>query len=258
MACNPDAMPGLTRRSFNTATLQAALLACLVQNSARADALEGSLKWSVRPWLRRLEDACAALSSGSVAPRQWQREVEDILGTVQVADLLRALDFDRLAAAARFPAEGEGMQRLYFLDESGRLQALSFRPFLFTLQRGTAVVPHGHHNMATMHMVLAGRARVRHFDRLETTATHMLIRPASDVDAGPGTVTSISDEHQNIHWFDALSDRVFMFNLGVYQVRPGPFGERDYVDPLGGARLGDGSIRAARLGRSEAYARYGR
>ena len=149
------------------------------------------------------------------------------------------------------------MQRLYFLNESERLEALTFRPFFFTLKRGTAVVPHGHHNMATMHMVLAGRARVRHFDRLQSTATHMLIRPASDVEGGAGAVTSISDEHQNIHWFDALSDRVFMFNIGVYQVRPGPFGERDYLDPLGGVRLTDGSIRAARLGRSEAYAKYG-
>jgi hypothetical protein len=250
-------MGDLSRRSFSAAALQAVLMTCLLQRAARAEALEGTLKWSVRPWLRRLEEASAALSSGRVEPRQWQQEVEDTLGRVVFDDFLRALDFDRLAAGARFPSEGEGMQRLYFLEESGRLRALTFRPFLFTLKRGTAVVPHGHHNMVTMHMVLGGRARVRHFDRLETTATHMLIRPAGDAEGGPGAVTSISDEHHNIHWFDALSDRVFMFNIGVYQVRPGPFGERDYVDPLGGVALGDGSIRAARLARSDAYAKYG-
>jgi hypothetical protein len=250
-------MSELTRRSFGAATLEALLLACLFQRSARADALGGTLKWSLRPWLRRLDETSAALSSGGVAPRAWQQEVEEILGRVDLADFFRSLDFDRLAAAARFPSEGEGMQRLYFLEEGGRLQPLTFRPFLFTLKRGTAVVPHGHHNMATRHMVLDGRARVRHFDRLETTATDMLIRPISDAVEGPGQVTSISDEHQNIHWFEALSDRVFMFNIGVYQVRPGPFGERDYVDPLGGVVLGDGSVRAARLGRSDAYAKYG-
>ena len=98
-------MRDLTRRSFNVATLQAALMGCLVQSSVRAEALEGTLKWSVRPWLRRLEDASAALASGSVAPRQWQREVEGILGGVQVSDFLGALDFERLAAAATFPSE---------------------------------------------------------------------------------------------------------------------------------------------------------
>jgi hypothetical protein len=229
----------------------------LFQGSARADALRGTLKWSVRPWLQRLDEVSAALSSGGIAPRAWQHEVEAVLAKVELADFLRSLDFDKLAADARFPSEGEGMQRLYFPDESGRLQPMKFRPFLFTLRRGTAVVPHGHHNMATLHMVLDGRARVRHFDKLETTPTEMLIRPVSDAVAGAGEVTSISDEHQNIHWFDAVSDRVLMFNIGVYQVRPGPFGERDYIDPLGGVALGDGTVRAPRLGREVAYAKYG-
>jgi hypothetical protein len=200
-----------------------------------------------RPWRRH--------GSG---PRAWQREVEDTLARFELPDLLRSLDFEALAARARFPSEGEGMERLYFLDEDGKLQALRFRPFLFTLRRGTAVVPHGHHNMATLHMVLQGRARVRHFDKLEAGAAHMLLRPAGDEEAAPGAVSSISDEFHNVHWFDALSERVFMFNIGVYQVRPGAFGERDYVDPLAGVPLGDGSIRAPRLGRREAYAKYGR
>ncbi|MCC2635540.1 MAG: hypothetical protein K0S48_3426 [Ramlibacter sp.] len=247
----------LTRRRFAAGTLQAVLLSSLFHQSARADALAGTLKWSVRPWLRRLEEASAALSSGGLAPRAWQQEVEDTLGQVHMPDFLRSLDYERLAVGARFPSAGEGMQRLYFLEEGGRLQALAFRPFLFTLRRGAAVVPHGHHNMATMHLVLGGRARVRHFDRLESTATHMLIRPASDVEGGPGVVTSISDEHENIHWFEALSDRVLMFNIGVYQVRPGPYGERDYVDPLGGVAVGGGVLRAARLARVDAYAKYG-
>lgn len=247
-----------TRRSFAAGTLQALLLGALIQHSSRAEALEGALKQGVRPWLLRLDDASSALASGSVSPLAWQREVESALSSLDLADFMRSLDFEKLAAAARFPPEGEGMQRLYFMEEGGRLQVLRFRPFLFTLKKGTAVVPHGHHNMATLHMVLDGRARVRHFDRLESTATEMLIRPVSDITASPGDVTSISDEHQNIHWFEALTDRVFMFNIGVYNVGPGPYGDRDYVDPLGGVSVGGGLIRAPRLGRADAYAKYGR
>jgi hypothetical protein len=251
-------MAELTRRTFAAASLQTLLVASLFQHSARAQALAGTLKWSVRPWLRRLDEVSAALSSGALAPRGWQREVEDTLGRVDMADFLRSLDFERLSAGARFPQQGEGMERLYFLEEGGRLQALKFRPFLFTLARGTAVVPHGHHNMATMHMVLDGRALVRHFDKLESTATHMLIKPASEAVGGPGEVTSISDDHHNVHWFEALSDRVFMFNIAVYQLRPGSFGDRDYVDPLGAEPAGEGAVRAARLDRDAAYAKYGR
>ena len=106
-------------------------------------------------------------------------------------------------------------------------------------------------------MVLDGRARVRHFDKLETSAADMLIRPAGDMEGVPGDVSSISDEHHNIHWFEALSERVFMFNIGVYPISPGSFGERDYIDPVGGVPVGGGVVRVARLERAAAYAKYG-
>jgi hypothetical protein len=183
-----DGFAALSRRSFGARSVRLLLTVGLLRYSVRADAVGGSLKWSVRPWLQALEEVSAALRSRSVTPTAWQREVEAVLAKMDLADLLRSIDFEAMAAAARFPAVGEGMDRLYFLDEDGRLQPLAFRPFLFTLQRSTAVVPHGHHNMATMHMVLQGSARVRHFDRLETTDTHMLIRATSDVVVGGGAI----------------------------------------------------------------------
>jgi hypothetical protein len=249
----------MDRRNLCTSGLRVLLGLSLLKHAVHANAVGGSLKWSVRPWLQQLEEASAALSSGSVSPRSWQGEVEAVLGRMDLRDLFKSLDFENLAAAAKFPSRGEGMERLYFLAEDGRLQPLHFRPYLFTLRKDVAVVPHGHHNMATMHMVLAGRARVVHFDRLETSDTHMLIQAASDEMAEPGQVSSISDDHHNIHWFQGLSDQVFMFNIGLYQVKAGlPFGERDYVDPLDGARVGNGLIRAPRLDRVTAYAKYGR
>jgi hypothetical protein len=251
-------MSTVSRRTFTSAALQALFTSCLFQHSARADALEGTIRWSARPWLRRLDESSQALSAGRIAPQEWQRSIEDTLGRLELRDFLRSIDFETLAKNARFPAQAEGMQRLYFPDQDGRLQPLAFRPYLFTLEKDVAVVPHGHHNMATMHMVLQGRARVRHFDKLETSATHMLIRPAGDVHAGAGEVSSVSDEHQNIHWFQALSGRVMMFNIGIYQLRPGPFGERDYIDPLGGIEEAGGLLRAPRLTRDAAYAKYGR
>ena len=247
-----------TRRAFTARSLRLALGASLLHWTAGAGALAGTLRTSARPWLQQLDAVSAAAADGTLAPAGWQKEVEAVLGRMDLRDFLKSIDFEALAAKANFPAQGEGMERLYLLDDEGRLQVLRFRPFLFTLRRDTAVVPHGHHNMATMHMMLAGRARVRHFDRLESTPTHMVIRPVSDAEAAPGHVSSISDEGHNVHWFESLTDRVFMFNIGVYQLRPGqPFGERDYVDPLGGAALEGGALLAPRLTARAAYEKYG-
>jgi hypothetical protein len=50
-----------------------------------------------------------------------------------------------------------------------------------------------------------------------------------------------------------------MFNIGVFGINPSKdFSGRDYVDPLGGEKLGDGLIRARRLKAKEAYRLYGK
>jgi hypothetical protein len=248
-----------SRRTFVRGIVGSALMVALAQRLAHAQAVRGSLKTFVSPWVAGMEDACAAVSSGQLSPLQWQAEIATMLAKVERTDLLKAIDFDALAARAPFPDQGEGLTRLYFPDADGRRQALSFTAYLFALKKDVAVVPHGHHNMVTMHMMLAGRAHARHFDRVHDSATHLVIRPTSDAVIEPGHVSSISDDQDNIHWFQALTQPVFMFNIGVYRVDPSrPSGDRDYVDPLRGEKLGGGLLRAARLDRQAAYAAYGR
>jgi hypothetical protein len=74
-----------------------------------------------------------------------------------------------------------------------------------------------------------------------------------------GAVTTVSDQKNNIHWFKALSEPVFMFNIGVFSLNHSKdFSGRDYVDPLGGEKLKDGLIRARRIEVKEAYKLYGK
>jgi hypothetical protein len=249
----------MERRNFLQAAAGTLLGLGLVQRLARAQAVQGSLRPFLRPWLQQLDDVSAAAGSGAVKPVEWQEEIDRLLARVDRDDLLAAIDFEALASRVQFPPAAESMTRLYFHDGEGRLQPLRFRPYLFALREGVAVVPHGHHNMLTLHLVLQGRAHVRHFDRVEDGSTHLVIRQTGDAVAEPGQVSSISDDKDNVHWFRALSPRVFMFNVGVYGVDPGkPSGERDYVDPVRGEKLADGLVRAPRLDRAQAYALYGR
>ena len=56
-----------------------------------------------------------------------------------------------------------------------------------------------------------------------------------------------------------MTEPVFMFNIGVFGINPAAgFSGRDYVDPLGGEKLGDGLIRARRIQVEEAYKLYGK
>jgi hypothetical protein len=80
-------------------------------------------------------------------------------------DLRTALDFDRLRKAARMPSGHELQERISFSNSVGLPEQVSFAPFFFAIDPRHAIVPHGHHNMVSMHMILEGRARVRQFDR---------------------------------------------------------------------------------------------
>ncbi|ROZ78294.1 hypothetical protein [Ramlibacter sp. WS9] len=227
----------------------------------RAHALGGNVKPLVRRWLHDMEGACAAVASGRMLQVEWQAMIGALLERVDMKDLLRAISFDQLAERAvrvPLPADHESVRRIYFDRKEGLPDSLHFSAYLFALKKGVSVVPHGHHNMVTMHMMLKGSAHARHFDRVSDDAESMVIRPTADKLIAPGEVTSISDDKDNIHWFKALTEPVFMFNIGVARVDPSkPFGDRDYVDPMGGEALGGGLVRARRLAKSQAYRLYG-
>ncbi len=118
------------------------------------------------------------------------------------------------------------------------------------MKKGTAIVPHGQRNMTSMHMMVKGQAHSWQFERIADEARYVTIRPTNDTVLEVGAVTTVSDQRDNIHWFKALSEPVFMFNIGVFGINPSVgFSGRDYVDPLVGGRIdsseahrGEGSI----------------
>jgi hypothetical protein len=109
-------------------------------------------------------------------------------------------------------------------------------------------VPHGHNNMVTAFLMLKGDFRGRHYDRLEDLPDGYIIKPTIDRKFVPGECSTISDKKNNVHWFEALSEPAFIFNIHVMNVSPGlgqPTG-RVYLNPEG-EKLAGGRIKAPRI-----------
>jgi hypothetical protein len=73
-----------------------------------------------------------------------------------------------------------------------------------------------------------------------------------------GEVSTISDEKDNVHWFQAESEGSYIFNIHVMNVTPNfprPTG-RVYVDP-NGEKLADGRLKCRKVGSDEIYKLYG-
>ena len=252
-------MVKISRRTFTHTMLGSLLTLSLVKSLDRVDALANPVKPVVRKWLIEMEHTTQELRQGKVKPFEWQQQIESLLSRVELKDLLSAVDFDRLVKTTIFPEDHESAEDVDFSQNEGLPAKLSFAPYFYAMKKGVAIVPHAHRNMASMHMMLKGQAHGWQFERVSDEAQYLTIKPTIDKVLNVGAVSTISDQRDNVHWFKALSEPVFMFNIGVFRINPSAaFTGRDYIDPLGGEKLKDGLIRARRIEMKEAYELYGK
>lgn len=225
-------------------------LALLRELRAR-DALAAPARIAAGELLSRVDEASRALAAGRVRPGEWQARVEELASRTDVDDLRRAVDLDRLARTmtiARDWARGEHI----------RLGSFGFGTQIFGFARGAAITPHGHRNMASMHLVIGGELRCRQYDRVRDEEDHLVLRPALDQVCRRGDPTSISSERRNVHWFVALTETAFTFDAVLDNLDPS-LGKRyfiDLVDPSGAEKPTDGTLRARRIGWEESLRLY--
>ena len=132
------------------------------------------------------------------------------------------------------------------------------RGFLARLKKGRSIVPHGHDNMCTGFVVLRGEFEGKHYDRIEDKGDHYLIKPTIDRLFKPGECSTISDHKDNVHWFKAVSETAFVFNIHVngYNMDSKKASRRVYLDPEGEKGEG-GLIVAKKISSTECHKKFG-
>lgn len=251
-------MKELSRRSFTQSLLGGIATFSLAESLLKADAVAAPVKRVVSRWVVELEAISKGLKEGKVKQTEWQQKAEELFHRVELRDLMRAIDFDRIAKKIKFLEQREAIWDITRID--GSKVSLSCLTMFEALKKGRSIVPHGHRNMASFHMVLSGQLHTRCFDRVESDDATITIKPTIDEVFGPGKLATMSDERDNVHWFKAVSDTVFAFNVGVYSINPNlDLIGREYIDPDRGEKLAGGLIRAGRIATTrEAYNLYGK
>jgi hypothetical protein len=238
--------------------LGGALTFSLVRALCGVQALGAAVRPFAVKWLGEVEELSGGLKGRKLRPAEWQTKVEELFHRVELKDLLRSINYDELVKAPVFPEDRESSLELEFPRVEGLPAQLTYLPSFVALKQGRAVVPHGHHNMVSMHMVLEGEVRARHYENRGGDGGRMIIEPSLDKTFARGDLSTISDERHNIHWFRATRGPVFMFNVAVFDLDGSKnFSGRDYIDPLGADKLGDGTLRARRIDHKEAFKLYG-
>jgi hypothetical protein len=251
-------MNACSRRDFTKHTLGSLLTFSLLETLTELDLFAAEIKPVTARWLADVNRVGVELKDQKLKQIEWQKKIEELFARVDLAELLRMVDFDKLTANLKLIDNGALSLRFQFHEVAGAPTNLIFGKQIFALKKGRSVVPHGHNNMATAFLILKGDLHGRHYDRLEDHADHFVIRPTIDRQFGPGECSTVSDFKDNVHWFKAVTEPAFILNIHVMDVRPSstePTG-RLYLDPQG-ERLAGGLIRAKRLEYKEAHELYG-
>jgi len=246
-----------TRREFTASAIGSIMAYSLLETLFARDLFADAVKPIIRQWFLDLNTLGQDLKGRKVKDIDWQTRLDELYRKVDLAELVRFLDLDRLEATARFPDKGAGNLPIDVskLELPGRLV---FGKQIFALKQNRSVVPHGHDNMCTGFIILRGTFTGKHYDRVEDNADHYLIKPTIDRTFKPGETSTVSDRKDNVHWFKATSEKAYIFNLHILGYNPEnkkPTG-RVYVDPEGEKTAG-GLIVAKKISSSECHKKYG-
>ena len=227
----------------------------LVDLAAGCSSLRRPVRSTASAWLGEIDRACAELRSGAISQSHWQSATEATLQGTDLPTLLAELEFERFVSGLRLPDLGVTTERLPRLENA--FPGHRFIAKIFGVQRDRAIIPHGHRNMVSVHLVLNGEFDLRQFDRISETDEHMIIRQTVDETAPTGSVSSISDEKNNVHWFRATSDRAYTLDLIVSNLADRPF-EINNIDPQAGQRTSATELKVPKLNVEEALRKYGK
>ena len=246
----------MNRREFSKSLTTSIASYALFRSLFLKDAFADAIKPVTDSWLRDLHDMSMDLRQGQITPTQWQSKVNELFDRVELEYLLRGIDFEKLAHGFEYPDLGVHTKSVRFPALAGLPVNLAFFSKIFGMKKDRAIIPHGHRNMVSCHCVIKGDFRLRHYDKLEDSDTHMIILPTVDEVVRIGSHSAISDERNNIHWLKAMTETAFTYDVIVVDLGGEKY-EIENIDPYSSEKLANGQLRVAKLSVEDALQKYG-
>jgi hypothetical protein len=250
-------MPLSTRRTFNGQLLGSLMAYGLIETLFERHLFADSVKPVIQQWLTDLNALSQDIKGRKIKDTEFQAKLEELYKKVDLAELVKLLDLDRVAADVKYPERGAANLGIDLSKVEG-LPKLAFGKQIFACKKDRSIVPHGHDNMCTGFIVLRGDWTGKHYERVEDKTDHYLVKPTIDRTFKPGECSTISDHKDNVHWFKAQSDTAFIFNIHVMGYNPDNknSARRVYVDP-DGEKVDGGLIVAKKMTSAECHKKYG-
>lgn len=170
--------------------------------------------WTFQNWSDACLDLALQLRAGNMSALAWQDAMAHLYQKVDLDELRTQIDFEKLTRELNFPID---QSVIVPIQDFPRKKEIRLAPKLFGNRKGTAVIPHVHNDMVSIHLVLQGQFLARTYNRIfENEKKGILqLNPIFEGYLNPGSSISMSDDFQNGHWLVAQKNHSFTLDIAI-------------------------------------------
>jgi hypothetical protein len=247
----------MDRREFTKGILATVASYALIETLFATNAFSQTIKPLTNYWAIRLNEFCSDLKKQTITPIEWQNQIESLYHEIPLGDILKFIDFENLKKGFEYPDLGVNTKPVKFPQLEGLPEQTVFVKKIFGMKKDRAIIPHGHNNMSSAHLILNGEMHLRHYEKISQEKQHLTIKPSIDKIIKTGESSSISDEKDNVHWFLANSETAYTFDVIMLDLK-GKRYDIINIDIFEKQELSDGTIRVPILDVETALKKYGK
>lgn len=247
----------MDRREFTKGILATVTSFALMDSLFASSAIGKEIKPITDHWAIKLNEFCSDLRTDSLTALQWQQKIQELYSKVELEDILKFIDFKNLIKGFEYPDLGVSTKPVKFPRLEGLPGKTIFVKKIFGMQKDRAVIPHGHSNMASAHLVLNGEMHLRHYEKINQDGRNLIIKPTIDRIAKVGDSSSISDEKDNVHWFIANTASAFTLDVIMLDLNNKSYDIHN-LDIYESEDLKNGTLKVPILDVKEALKKYGK
>ena len=247
----------MKRRTFTQQALAQVSSWLFIDSLLATNSIHTSIKPIIDHWAKELHTYCADLKQQSITPLEWQHKIESLYGQIELKEIMEFIDFNNLMKGFTYPDLGVHTKPVLFPKLEGLPRNTVFVKKIFGMKKSRAIIPHGHSNMASAHLILKGDMHLRQYEKIRQVENSLVIKPTMDKILSPGGYSSISDQRDNVHWFIANSDSAFTFDVIMLDLNSQTYDIHN-LDIFEKRDLSDGSMQVPILDVQTALKKYGK
>lgn len=247
----------MDRRAFTKNLLTSVTSYALLESLFSTHAFSNAVKPIAKHWAIQLNEYCGDMKKQSISTVEWQTHISELYRQIELNELLKFIDFQNLKKGFDFPDLGVNTKPVKFPELSGLPPRTSFVKKIFGMKKDRAIIPHGHSNMVSAHLIIEGEMHLRHYEKIREEKEHLIIKPTIDKTIQLGESSSITDEKDNVHWFVANTPSAFTFDVILLDLAGEKYDIHN-IDIFEKENLGDGNLRVPILDVQTALKKYGK